>query len=153
MSLEIAKKLIECELTISKLYSTSAEHFPELSDFWNGLAQEEIGHANTIEDLLSQVDGRMLKLNKKRFNIRPLEISIEHAENIISRIEFGELDLIGVLSLALDIEQSVIESKYYEIFEGGSREYSDRLKQVRNESRGHSMLISDMKQKALAGEI
>ena len=153
MSLEIAKKLIEVELTISKLYSTSAEHFPELSDFWNGLAQEEIGHANTIEDLLSQVDGRMLKLNKKRFNIRPLEISIEHAENIISRIELRELDLIGVLSLALDIEQSVIESKYYEIFEGGSRDYSDRLKKVRNESRGHAMLISDMKQKALAGEI
>ena len=153
MSLEIAKKLIECELTISKLYSTCAEHFPELSDFWNGLAQEEIRHADTIEELLSQVDGSMLKLNKKRFNIRPLEISVEHTKNVIGRIELGELDLIGVLSLALDIEQSVIESKYYEVFEGGSRDYSDRLKQVRNESRGHSMLISDMKQKALAGEI
>ena len=103
--------------------------------------------------MLGQVDGRILKLNKNRFNIRPLEISIEHTENIIGRIKIGELDLIGVLSLALDIEQSVIESKYYEIFEGGSRKYSDRLKQVRNESRGHAKLISDMKQKALAGEI
>lgn len=153
MSLEIAKKLIECELAISKLYSTCVEYFPEQSSFWNGLAQEEIKHGNTIEELLSQVDGKMLKLNKTRFNIRPLEISIEHVESIIDRIELGELDLIKVLSLALDIEQSVIESKYYEIFEGGTREYSDRLKQVRNESRGHAMLIRDMKQKALAGEI
>ncbi len=153
MSLEIAKKLIECELTISKLYSTCAEYFPEQSSFWNGLVQEEIGHANTIEELLGQVDGRILKLNKNRFNIRPLEISIEHTKNVIGRIEIGELDLIGVLSLALDIEQSVIESKYYEIFEGGSREYSDRLKQVRNESRGHAARIRDMKQKALMGEI
>lgn len=153
MSFEIAKKLIECELAISKLYSACAEHFPELSDFWNNLVLEEIKHANTIEELLGQIDGRTLKLNKNRFNIRPLEISIEHVKNVIGRLEVGELDLIGVLSLALEIEQSVIESKYYEIFEGGSCDYSDRLKQVRNASHGHSMLITDMKQKALAGEI
>lgn len=153
MSFEIAEKLIENELLISKLYSTCADKFPKMSDFWNGLAQEEIKHADTIKELLEQVDGRALKLNKKRFNIRPLEISMEHIKNVVGRLEIGELDLIGILSLAQDLEQSVLESKYYEIFEGSSREYSDKLKSVRNESRGHAMKIRVMKQKALSGEI
>lgn len=153
MSFEIAEKLIDSELLISKLYSFCAEKFPELSEFWNGLAQEEIVHADTIKELMSQVDGRSLKLNKNRFNIRPLEISMEHVKNVIGRLEIGELDLIGILSLAGDLEQSVLESKYYEIFEGNSREFNDKLKSVRNESRGHAMKIRVMKQKALAGEI
>lgn len=152
MSLEIAKKLIENELTIAKMYGVCAVQFPELGDFWRSLVQEEIGHAETIKELMGQVDGRQLKFNNRRFNIRPLEISIEHAEDIINRIEFGDVDLIGALSLALDIEQSVIESRYYEIFDGRSREFSDRLKTVRNESRGHARKIRDMKEKVLSGE-
>jgi len=152
MSMEIAKMLVENELTIAKLYGVCAVHFPEIGGFWRDLVQEEIKHAETIKELLSEVDGKALKFNSKRFNIRPLEISMEHAEDVINRIEFGDINLIGCLSLAYDIEQSVIESKYYEIFEGRSREFSDRLKSVRNESRGHAIKIREMKQKVLSGE-
>lgn len=153
MSLEIADMLIKYELLISELYSCCANEFPQLSDFWNRLSKEEIKHAEAIKEILEQVDGRNIVYNPKRFNSRPLEISMQHVSDIIGRLKIGDIDLLGILSLALDIEQSVIESQYYEIFSGRDREFNVRLKQVRNESRQHAAIIRDMKQKAVAGEI
>jgi len=149
MSMEIADMLMEYELLIAKLYSACAEKFSELQVFWEDLAKEEVGHANTIKDILVQVDGRSVALNQRRFNIRPLEISMEHVKEITDRVTGNDIDLLGALSLALDIEQSTIESKYYEIFTGRSREFNVRMKQVRDESRKHSARIRDMKQKIL----
>lgn len=152
MSLEIVNMLIEYELLLAKLYGACSEHFPEITEFWKGLVREETGHADTLRDVLSQVDGREVSLNQKRFNIRPLEISMDHVREIIERVTDDDIDLIGILSLALDIEQSTIESKFYEVFAGRSREFNDKMKMVRDESRRHAIKIREMKQKVLTGD-
>jgi len=147
MSFEIADKLIEYELSLSKLYEACAERFPKLSAFWKGLVRAEIRHADTIKELIDQLDRKTLVFNEKRFNICPLEISLEHVKSVTQRVIYEQIDLLAVISLALDIEQSIIESKYYEIFAGKSREFNDLLRKVRDESRGHKNLIRNMKQK------
>lgn len=147
MSLEIVNLLIEYEMTMSRLYKVCAETFPELTEFWQELSDEEVRHADNIRELMVEASNKAVTLNQKRFNIRPIEISMEHALDTTRRVKEKEVDLIGILSLAYDIEMSLIESKYYEIFSGKSREINDRLKKVRNESREHARRIDEMKQK------
>ncbi|MDX1359430.1 MAG: hypothetical protein R3232_11415 [Clostridia bacterium] len=149
MSAEIVKMINEYEFLVSRMYTTCSEKFPDLSEFWMGLAREEVRHADTIKEIMAEVDGMSVKLNQKRFNARPIEISMDHVNGIIGRLEFGDIDLLGILSLALDIEQSVIESKYYEIFTGRSRSFNDRMKEVRDESRNHARIIREMKQRVM----
>jgi len=145
MSKKSVDLLIKYELMLSELYTECAKRFPELETFWMGLSDEEIKHADTIKELLEEVDGRNLKLNEKRFNIRPLEISMEHAIEITKRVGNNELDLLATLSLALDIEMSLIESNYYEIFAGNTSEINERLKYIRDEERKHAGQIREMK--------
>ena len=138
MSHEIINLLIKYEMLMAKLYNVCADTFPDLESFWKELAEEEVKHASTIKELMSEVDNRKVRFKERRFNIRPLEISIEHASNIMKRVADKELDLLGTLSLTYDIEKSLIESRYYEIFSSTSREFNDRLKSVRDESRNQT---------------
>ncbi|MCK5811368.1 MAG: hypothetical protein KAG94_00580 [Clostridiales bacterium] len=147
MSVKIIELLIEYEMTISKLYDVCAKNFPELEFFFRELSNEEIIHASIIKGVSDKIDNKTIFLNEKRFHPRPVEISIEYAQNITKRIAEGDLDLIGALSLAYDIESSVIESQYYQVFAGKSAEFNRYLKQVRDESSGHRKRIRDMKQK------
>ncbi len=147
MSVKIVDLLIKYELEMAKLYAVCAKSFPELESFWKELSLEEIKHASNIRELMKEADNKKMSLNESRFNIRPLEISIEHAIDITRRVNEKDLDLLGILSLAYDIESSLIESKYYEIFADKSRNFNNRLKQVRDESRGHARRIREMKQK------
>ncbi len=153
MSFEIANMLIEYELSIAKLYNECAEKFTELREFWKDLAKEEVGHSDTIKDVLAQVDGRSAVLNQRRFNARPLENSLEYVNEITDRVKDNNIDLLGILSLALDLEQSIIESKFYELFAGRSRDFNTWMKQVRDESRKHAVKIREMKEKVLNGEV
>lgn len=149
MSTKIIELLIECELTISNLYEVCAKSFPKLESFWMELSIEEIKHASILKEVASKVDNKTVFLKEKRFHPRPVEISIEYAQDITKRVAEGNLDLLGTLSLAYDIESSVIESQYYQVFAGKSAEFNKYLKQVRDESNGHRRRIGDMKQKIL----
>jgi len=146
MSYEIINHLIEYEMTLAGLYELCSRKYPDLETFWKNLSAQEVGHASTIRELLKKVDNKTVILKEKRFNIRPLEISIEHVQTVTKRVMDNELNLLGILSLAYDIEKSIIESKYYEIFEGTSRVINDVLKKVRDESRNHANTIGEMKQ-------
>ena len=103
----------------------------------------------SIPGIASKVVNKTIFLKEKRFHPRPVEISIEHVQDIIKRVTEGDLDLLGVLSLAYDIESSVIESQYYQVVAGKSAEFNKYLRQVRDESNGHRRRIGDMKQKIL----
>ena len=64
----IVEKLHELELAVSKLYSAYAKKFPELSGFWNSMADEEKEHARIILELPLEVGQDKVFYDKKIFN-------------------------------------------------------------------------------------
>jgi len=152
MSKEIMDLLLKHERAISKLYSMCAEQFPQLSSFWNQLADEERKHAAVLEKLLGKVDDHTLYINDARFKIRPLEISLEYAEEVTSKINKGDIALISALSIAHSIENSLFESDYFEIFKGESAYLNQHLKQLQDETADHRDRVKVMLDKARRGD-
>ena len=152
MSKELVKLLMSYERAISKLYSMCAEQFPQLSSFWNQLSDEEIRHAAILEKLLEKVDDHTLYINDARFKIRPLEISLEYAEEVTGQVEKGYVNLISALSIAHSIESSLFESNYFEIFKGESAILNQHLKQLQDETANHRERVKVMLEKARRGD-
>ena len=149
MSIRVVELLIEYELAASDLYRECAGRFKEHSDFWSELADEEITHADNIRRLTDAAMAEEAELNENAFAVRPIEISIEYAKEITDRVGEGKIDLLKVLSLSYDIENSLIESEYHRIFTGKNEIVNDFIRRIHIESEDHRERVKALKEKVL----
>ncbi|MFO7611403.1 MAG: hypothetical protein R6W99_02790 [Clostridia bacterium] len=145
MTSVIVQLLIDYEMAMSGLYEVCAARFPAYKDFWVELSDEEKGHARTIGSLLEKVDGKNVILNDGGFKTRPLEISIEYVGEVARRVSEKDLDLLGALSLAADIEKSLFESRFYKVLSGSSEMLKETIRRIHGESDDHRKRIEEMK--------
>ena len=145
----IIERLIEYELALSDLYRECAEKFTEHRDFWSELAEEEVIHADSIRKLTDEAMAEKADLNEKAFSIRPIEISIEYAKEIEDRVKRNKIDLLSILSLSYDIENSIIESEFHRVFTGRDNKVNDYIKLIHMESVNHRERIHVLKEKVL----
>ncbi|MBN2557989.1 MAG: hypothetical protein JXB33_04445 [Clostridia bacterium] len=141
----IVQLLVDYEMAMAGLYEVCAARFPSYKDFWLRLSAEEKGHAKAIGSLMEKVDGKNVILDATVFKARPIEISIEYADEVAKRVSERDIDLLGALSLAADIEKSLIESKFYKIFTGSSEILYETIHRIHGESEGHRKRIEDLK--------
>lgn len=148
--INIIEMLAKNEKVISQLYKIYAKKFLDYKNFWSRLAEEEIEHAGWIYKLHSKIKEGSLYFNEGRFKKEALQSFLNYARNELVRTEIQEMLLINALSLALDIENTLIEHKYFEVFEGDSvelkqvllnldratNEHLDRIKKVLSELKG-----------------
>ena len=125
------------EETVGRLYATYAERFPESQDFWQRLAAAERAHAKWIRKFNEDDSvGRMLS-NPDRFRSAAIRMSIRHTEGEISSARSANLKPVNALSIANAIERSLIEARFFEVFEADSSELKRLLQQLRDETREH----------------
>ena len=147
---EIIQAIQQHELSLARMYEEFARSHPEHRQFWSQLAREESLHAKWIESLgrhfqKGQLGGSGLKLNRQA-----LKTSISHIEKQTEASRKGDLSLLNAVSIALDIEKSMIENKFFEIFDLDDAKF-DRirsgLKQETAKHRQHlEKLFSELNQ-------
>ena len=142
---KIIKLLIDYELTVSELYRSCAAAYPDHRGFFTELSEEEVGHASRIELLALEAEAGFIEIDEDAFAVRPLEVSIEHAKDIKGRVEDNKINLLGVLSLALDIESSLIEKEYHKVFRGDSMRFNDSIREIHMESEKHRRKILELR--------
>jgi hypothetical protein len=64
------------ERLLAKLYGGFARNFPDHADFWNGLAQEELRHAELIQKLDAASQKGVVLFNEGKIKARTLLIFI-----------------------------------------------------------------------------
>jgi len=143
MSHRIIELLVEYELAVSELYRACAAKFPDEQSFWNELAEEEVDHAFRIRMISEEADAGYVEVDDKVFAERPVESSIEYAREITQRVLSNGINLLGVLSLAYDIESSLIESEYYKVFKGDSLRFNAMIREIHMESAIHKKKIGE----------
>lgn len=149
MTSKIIELLIEYELAVSELYRECAEKFEEHRDFWSELADEEIIHSDNIRKLTDEAIAKNAIIDEKAFAVRPVEISIEYSKEITKRVRDNKIDLLSVLSLAYDLESSLIESQYHKVFVGKEEKVNELIRQIHMESADHGERVRIMKEKVL----
>lgn len=131
------------ELVVGDLYKVFAEKFPDSSDFWNRLFEEEQKHAYWLETLSLHSSSGKVYFNEGRFNIAPINESIENVNAITEKAKMGNMSLLEALAAANDTEQGMIERKHFEVFEGDSAEFKKTLFQLKKETMDHAARVSD----------
>jgi len=142
--LDMLDKMAQLELVISGFYQTAAEAFPEDAAFWKDMAKAEVRHAGylkQIEDILKRKPqefetGRALNMTATDFFIANVKKSREQLKN-------GKFNKRQLLFTALDLEQSILESKYPEILKSHDVEYQTLIAEISQETLTHKDMILD----------
>ena len=147
--LRVIELLAEYEIMIGRLYKEYAQKFLDWKDFWSKLSAEERGHANWILKLCSKIKEGSVFFKEDRFNKKAIKTSLKYLNNQLSEAQMQDISLIKALSTARDIENGLIEKKFFEIFEGdpielkhvllnlaaATREHYNRIEKVWKETR------------------
>ncbi|MDD5040723.1 MAG: hypothetical protein PHY34_06295 [Patescibacteria group bacterium] len=134
-------KLALLEESMNRLYNLYAGRFPEEKDFWMTIAGEEAQHATWVKRLMPRVDEGLVFFQKGRFNESSIESTLQYLATLIAQAEQGGLELINALSIAHDIESSLIEKEYYTVFKSDLAEFRELLSKLAQATKGHAQRV------------
>ena len=136
--------MAEHEKVISRLYQEYARKFPKYQDFWSKLASEEIEHARWISRLHAQVKDGLLHFNEGRFKEAAIKTSLEYVKSKITEAQKENISAKKALSVARDLENGLIEKKYFEIFAFDCREIKQVFLDLAAATRKHYHRIEEV---------
>jgi hypothetical protein len=125
------------EKTIGRLYETYARRFPQDGEFWRLLAQEEDQHARWIDLLQRKVEDDPSATAVNRFPAAAIHYSLHYLDRLREQAQQPDLTPVGALSAALDIEQALLENKYFEAFTSDSAGIQQLLHLLTEGTRAH----------------
>ncbi len=141
ITVDALAKLKTHEQAIGRLYTTYAERFPEQAEFWSRLSREEEQHAKWVETLEEQMRDDPTSLVTNRFPREAIEHSIAFVEKLIVKAGRPDITPINAISAALNLEQGLLENKYFEVFETDKAEMKRVLRLLENEARSHYAIV------------
>ena len=139
--LEVIKLLAEHEKVIGQLYKEYARKFPEQKNFWSKIAREEIEHASWIFKLRSKIKKGSLYFKEGRFKMEAIKTSLGYLKSQITEAQNNKISAKNALSVARDIENGLIEKKFFEVFEPDCREIKQVFLDLATATREHSNRI------------
>jgi rubrerythrin len=133
----IIELLASCEETVSQLYREYSKKFPELKDFWLDLAGDEIEHARLIRRLGLNIPVGNASFDEGAIKISSVHLFHDYLSEQIRLTEKEPMPLVKALSIALNIEKSILEAKYFEHFRGYTDETKDCIHRLIEENNHH----------------
>ncbi|MDQ7773979.1 MAG: hypothetical protein RDU13_10685 [Elusimicrobiales bacterium] len=140
-ALEYLGKLSECETAVADFYERCAARWPE-EEVWGALVPQEREHARLVCRMAELLASAPQDFEASR-PLSPLALKtfIDAAFTYARRVALGEADKAAALSLSLDIEKSIIESKYETLFNTADKEYKDLVSRLVSDTAAHRELL------------
>ena len=129
--------LAKSEETMSKLYTVYAEKFPDMHSFWSALSADELDHSEWIHKLSYKMQEGAVYFSEGRFKIDDIRALLDLTEDALAQSQKQEMSSEDSLALALYIEQTLMERKFFEVFETDSGELRQTLFDLDNAVRQH----------------
>lgn len=139
------------EQAIAALYQAYAERFEAYADFWTDLSRAELKHAACLALLQSRLKDNPDIVIVRRFSIDAIKSSIRYVTELIHRVTQPEFSPINAFSLAMKLEEALLEKDFFEIFTGDSQETKDTLLLLLHETQEHFEVIKDALNEYKAG--
>ncbi len=127
----ILESLAKNEEKLSELYALYAEKFKGMRTFWFVLSGEEINHSQWIRHLGNPALSGDIYLDQKTFNPQSISLFAGYLSDKIAEAKARDLPLLTALGIALDIENALIEKRWFESIQTDSAAAKidiDRLK-------------------------
>jgi len=137
MAFALIQKLIEYEETLSQLYAPCAERFPQHQDLWSRLSSDERSHGEILRVLYGKCQKKSLVITQRRFSPQAVGTALAYVRGLITQMRAGKISYPRALSLARDIESSVIEKRFYEVFSGEAEEVKKAFHTLEMDTQEH----------------
>jgi len=147
----IVQMLASHELALKQLYQTYALRFPQFKDFWLKLAADEQHHADWLSSLLTKT-GLADPLAPCCWP-RPaaIESSLDYIQEQILRASRSEVTVVAALFIAKDLENALLEKKFFKVAEGASPEVRAVLGRLVAETEKHWQAVVEALNEAKRG--
>jgi hypothetical protein len=100
----------------ARLYEAYSQSFPELEEFWFGLAMEEVDNSNLMHDCIAQVRGGHIHIDTGRIDETGLQGLMDCIQSELALVRRGKgIGVTDAISFALDVEKKIIEGEYLEV--------------------------------------
>jgi hypothetical protein len=110
--------LVDYEQTISQLYKVFADQHPDYREFWATLAWEEDNRAGRILELKSEIEQRRATFDSANISSSGVRNSIVYIKDQAEKIHRTRIPFITALTIARDIEKSIVYGKIFNSFKG-----------------------------------
>ncbi len=140
---EILNLFYKCETKMSLLYRKCGQVFPAEKEFWEWLSKEEELHAYYIQEMIELLRDSPGEYKRGRpFNRKALITVIRGVEYNIEHLSSGKKGMLQMLSIALDIENSLIESKFREFILSENDDYKKLSEKIAGDTSFHKRKIA-----------
>ncbi|MCI0498881.1 MAG: hypothetical protein L0Y36_04265, partial [Planctomycetales bacterium] len=129
------------EEVIGRFYQVCAGRFSDDAPFWSALAAEEARHAGWLERLRGQLKDFPEIVIVERFSVEAIRHSIDYVNKLIERAGHSEFERINALSLAMKLEEALIEGRFFEVIEGEPEEVRTIYAMLQADTQRHFQTI------------
>lgn len=145
---KVLNKLYELETSMAEFYNACYEKWP-VYDVWNELSAQERSHANVIEKIKDFISGESgyIEINRN-FRVAAIDTVKDFVDSNMNRLKKDELSVKKALFISKDIENSILESEFYELIDMDNLEFKRMIESVSEETRNHRKLIEKEIKKA-----
>jgi hypothetical protein len=138
--LGIIGQMAKNEVKLSELYLKYSHKFPSRKEFWNDLALEEVSHGAWIRNLKKSVDDGGVSFSDERFN---MDLNNDFYKHIAQKeLEITDtMPLIEALTTSMEIEEMMLENKFFEVFHGDAPELETLLLSLEYATKNHREIV------------
>lgn len=139
---QLIELLAQHERAVGRLYSIYASNLPAYKTLFEELSEQEEGHAQMLEELGASVSEGELCCLADRFNPMAVKTALGYVGEQIEQCRAdSNISPRQALSVARDMENSLIESKWFEVFEGDAPKLKETLERLARETNKHRQLV------------
>ena len=131
------EQLAVVEDIIADIYAAYAATIPEFTDFWIEISVEELHHASWVRSLLHMYHAGTIYIEENRFSLDTILTFQTYLRDLLADARKGKTSAIGALSVARDLEGTLAESSFHQVFVTDAREVGELLNRLRHSTEKH----------------
>ncbi len=139
-TLEVLKAISDLEMALAEFYRFCSEVRETQKDFWLTLEKDEQKHAQKVQEMAQILgEGESLLVSNPSFNVTPVHSLKNFIAKSLKRLQSYQIptDYKTLLSIAWNIEYSITEIKYNDLFSVAEQEYEKLMQTVISETTAH----------------
>jgi len=132
------------ESKVAELYQEFAALDPGNGEYWSSMAEAERRHAGMLRELREFLPSRRALLVEGRVRAEAIRAFLSYADGVLEKARKEGITPLKALSIATDIEKSLLEKGMLDHFRGASPEVNGVLAKLKEETAGHAAMAEEM---------
>lgn len=108
---------------------------------WEDLGKAELEHAETIETLRRQVSEKTVFVDEGKTKTLAVQSLVNYTKGSIEEARMGKMTRINALAVAKDLENSLLEKKYFTFFKSSSGQFNDLMQELFADTTEHFKML------------